>query len=138
MGLYKVVQLGGNRREIVQVATDEGAKDREPVRVRNRDDIKAPSAPGFSGSAAYRALAEGIHKKSVVWAERFVERLESAEEVEKIREFELQHPKYPGGRTGVLNALTAKEADMSPREFKPPEEIVLERDDIVEDEDFEA
>ena len=129
----------GSHRDIMQVATDEervlreraGGVVPEPRNVGSMPPSKPsrPTAPGFAGGPAYNALAEGMHKKSVAWALKLIERLDTEEEIQRLRRFELENPRYAGGRTGILTALDAKEADLAPKEFVPPEKIALDDGD---------
>ena len=146
MGLFKVVVRNG-QREFVQVATEDELALRKPARPAAatpapQEPAAPPVAAETTGSPPLLVLMEHLHQKGVGWAVPYVDELPSVAEVSQVRRKEVEHPKFPGGRMGVLTALDAREADLAPKKFVDPERFILSDADrealVMSDEDYEA
>jgi len=110
-----------------QYATPEEGRNLEskvaPEEEKGVKDITAPkkATDGFVGSSAFTALAAGLSKQSVAWGQKFIAKLNSQDEIERLRAIEMNHPKHEGGRKGIIGALDARSADLDPTTFKEPE-----------------
>ena len=144
MPVFKVVRGPGGKRDVSQVATAEeedarlAERGHEPdplqeldianrvddSRVRIEGNLIRPEDP----SPAYRALQWDLLKKPISWCERFIPKLTSLEEVEGIRQKEVAHPKYEGGRAGVLKALNTKADELDPHKTPAPVDEAEEED----------
>ncbi len=141
MGIFKVTRGAGGGREMTQIATPEelektgrapatfDAEDdlleelglQKPIG-REKKELKKGTIIPDNPSSAYNALLQGVSKHSVAWAKKLIEKLPTIEEVEAIRVKEKNHPKFGGGRVGVLNALEAREQELMPSGVRKDED----------------
>ena len=144
MGLFKIGRGKDGKRKMDQVATDEelrlqrgeslvDAIEAEPV--AKVLPLRPPPSP-HAGSAAYRALSSDLHKQSVQWAKKFIAKLDKVEEVDRIRVVEETHPKYNGGREGVLNALVGKLRELEGGHIEKHEGEEEGEEEAVEESEF--
>ena len=159
MGHFRFVRGRGGARKVSQVPTGEEPhlqekkdEDEELNEAASEIGIEAPTNPERQQrvlmpddpSAGFKKLLNGLYKQSIPWAEKYIEKLETLEEVEAIRHKEVTHPKYEGGRTGVHKALNEKADEIDENRKKPErtevdadEVVVLDEDAEIEDENTE-
>lgn len=129
MALFKVTRGKGGSRTISQLNTgeegqlahnktlreaEERARERAKKNPLEHKDTPMSRPPTWTPCSAYRALAEGMHKHPVSWAEKFVKKLETVDEVDRIRLMETSHPKYEGGRLRMMGILDDRRAELDP------------------------
>lgn len=146
MGIFKVKRGPGGARRIEQVATHEEITNRGDMKTMDEAvedallaelDLQKPleeevpqekkrATPLEEPSPALSVLLEKINKQGIAWAKKYIEKLETVEDIELVRDKETAHPKYPGGRVGIIDALNAQkeklegEAAEEAEKNKPP------------------
>ena len=141
MTMFKVARGRGGKRVMYQVNTGEEGnlahnkilqdaaeklakeKAKKPV---DRKDQTLNRPPSWQPSSAYRALAEGLYKRPIAWAEKFIRKLDSIDEVDRIRMIEQANPKSDGGREKLLTILDDRKAELEPAPTPQPDEKVAE------------
>lgn len=82
----------------------------------------APLVPGLpreqtneQPAPAYAELMTDLYDRNTVWAKSRIARLEDRTELDKVRAFEVVHPKIRGGRPAVLQAVDERLLDLQVR-----------------------
>lgn len=125
MAMFKMGRGKGGGRTMRQIATPEEGKNllyaEEPsLQVTMEDvDVEPLKTDAYAGSPAYMALLNGLSKQSVAWAKKFIAKLDSREEIARLKPVEQNHPKHGGGRKGVLAALVARDIELDPMARAP-------------------
>jgi len=130
VGIFKVERRGGSR-VMTQTATHEEKAARmvndgkvETLEEALEDVGIAKAAPAppkeampkqpMDASPAFKALQTGLYKQSIAWAQKFITKLKTVEEVEEIVKIEKLHPKYEGGRVTIMKSLKEQEITLNP------------------------
>jgi hypothetical protein len=127
VGIFKVQRGPGGGRRINQVATHEEIANRDEEQglseavedailaeldlhrtIEAEPGEKKRQVPLEEPTAALSVLLEKINKQSIAWAKKYIDKLDTVDEVERVRDKESTHPKYPGGRVGIIDALNAR------------------------------
>lgn len=63
-----------------------------------------------------------LHKKTVPWAEGEILKIQTVDEVDQALEKEYAHPRFEGGRGGVIDALQERRDELTEPTTGPPED----------------
>lgn len=133
MGMFKVGRGKGGSRQMTQIATPEEAalqRAENPTPLdeaieglpKKKIGLERPGKSAHVGSSAYRALANGLHKQSVKWALKFIEKLDDIEDLEKVRKIETSHPKHETGRITIIKAIDTRRDELEEKNFTDPKD----------------
>jgi hypothetical protein len=85
----------------------------------------APESDEDSGvRAEFNAFLGLLHKKSAPWVKGEIQKLQDVEEVDAALKAEYVHPRYKGGRTGIVDALQERRGEITePKRDKGPGDL---------------